>query len=148
MESERTAYLSQELCFIVDLEVPDLSALVLLVRSQRGESLFESKISSLIKAGSIDAVYAQVGRNPVGYVRRPQEPPKITAPVEKVSRPGIEQRQVTVVDTLPKLESLVRLLDSASVISFDTETTSTDQMRAELVGISLPLSWDRDTTSQ
>jgi DNA polymerase-1 len=67
----------------------------------------------------------------------PQEPPKIKAPAVNASHPGIEQRQVTVVDSMQKLESLVSLLDSAAVISFDTETTSTDQMRAELVGISL-----------
>ena len=42
-----------------------------------------------------------------------------------------------VVDTPAELESLVRKLNAASVISFDTETTSTDEMTADLVGISL-----------
>jgi len=42
-----------------------------------------------------------------------------------------------VVDTPEKLSELRRLLASAPVIAFDTETTSTDQMRAELVGIAL-----------
>lgn len=44
-----------------------------------------------------------------------------------------------VVDTVEKLEDLVRKLSEAPVISFDTETTSTDQMKAELVGIALAL---------
>jgi DNA polymerase-1 len=35
------------------------------------------------------------------------------------------------------LQNLVQHLNSAKVISFDTETTSTNQMRADLVGISL-----------
>jgi DNA polymerase-1 len=35
------------------------------------------------------------------------------------------------------LEALVQTLNNASAIAFDTETTSTDQMLAELVGISL-----------
>jgi DNA polymerase-1 len=43
----------------------------------------------------------------------------------------------TVVDTSEKLQKLVKILNAAKMISFDTETTSTDQMRAELVGISL-----------
>lgn len=44
---------------------------------------------------------------------------------------------VHVVDNEHSLGELVNRLNSASVISFDTETTSTDQMLAELVGISL-----------
>jgi len=44
---------------------------------------------------------------------------------------------VQVVDTPAKLEALVSELNKAKVISFDTETTSTDEMQAELVGISL-----------
>lgn len=42
-----------------------------------------------------------------------------------------------IIDTPEALENLVRVLNQARVISFDTETTSTDQMRADLVGISL-----------
>jgi DNA polymerase-1 len=44
---------------------------------------------------------------------------------------------VHVVDDAQSLDALVKRLQSSKVISFDTETTSTDQMRAELVGISL-----------
>jgi DNA polymerase-1 len=43
----------------------------------------------------------------------------------------------TIVATPAALESLVTALRSAAVISFDTETTSTDEMTATLVGISL-----------
>ena len=45
--------------------------------------------------------------------------------------------EVQVVDTPTKLEALVAELNMAKVISFDTETTSTDEMQADLVGISL-----------
>ncbi len=44
---------------------------------------------------------------------------------------------VHIVDTPEKLEALATELNKAKVISFDTETTSTDEMQAELVGISL-----------
>lgn len=44
---------------------------------------------------------------------------------------------VNVVDTEEKLTNLVRTLNRARVISFDTETTSTEEMNAEIVGISL-----------
>lgn len=42
-----------------------------------------------------------------------------------------------IVDNLEKLESLITSLSGAKQISFDTETTSTDQMQADLVGISM-----------
>ncbi len=45
--------------------------------------------------------------------------------------------EVKIVDTQEKLAELVKELNQASVISFDTETTSTAEMKADLVGISL-----------
>jgi len=45
--------------------------------------------------------------------------------------------RVQVVDTPEALEALVSHLNGSKQIAFDTETTSTDQMEAELVGISL-----------
>ena len=44
---------------------------------------------------------------------------------------------VEIIDTDEKLNQLTATLDNSSWISFDTETTSTDQMQASLVGISL-----------
>jgi DNA polymerase-1 len=44
---------------------------------------------------------------------------------------------VRIVDSVEALDALVKDLNQAGVISFDTETTSTDEMQAELVGISL-----------
>ena len=55
-----------------------------------------------------------------------------TAP--SVSRPRLN---VTVVDNPAGLAALGKVLHKASLLSFDTETTSTDEMTAELVGISL-----------
>jgi len=45
--------------------------------------------------------------------------------------------EVIIVDSLDKLNDLANELAKASVISFDTETTSTEEMQAEIVGISL-----------
>ena len=46
---------------------------------------------------------------------------------------------VNIVDTPDKLTELVKVLNTAKVISFDTETTSTEEMRADIVGISLAI---------
>ena len=47
--------------------------------------------------------------------------------------------EVVVVDTDEKLSTLVKELNKAKVIAFDTETTSTEEMQANLVGISLAI---------
>ena len=45
--------------------------------------------------------------------------------------------EVYIADTNDKLADLVKVLNKAKVISFDTETTSTEEMKANIVGISL-----------
>jgi DNA polymerase-1 len=45
--------------------------------------------------------------------------------------------EVVIVDTEDKLEALQKALSKSKVISFDTETTSTEEVSADLVGISL-----------
>jgi DNA polymerase-1 len=47
--------------------------------------------------------------------------------------------EVKIIDTNKKLADLVKELNKAKVISFDTETTSTEEMKAEIVGISLAI---------
>jgi DNA polymerase-1 len=61
------------------------------------------------------------------------------APVSEASpRDRVESELITVVvDSPAMLETLAQELNTAAVISFDTETTSTDEMTARLVGISL-----------
>ena len=51
--------------------------------------------------------------------------------------------QTIIIDSKEKLDNLVSELKVAEQISFDTETTSTDQMQAELVGISLAVDQQR-----
>ncbi len=53
------------------------------------------------------------------------------------SRAQPKKLKVHVVDSAASLAALAKALAHASIISFDTETTSTDEMTASLVGISL-----------
>ncbi len=57
------------------------------------------------------------------------------APIAVEIRPS--NIEVVIVDTTDKLKKLAQELNNAKVISFDTETTDTDEMKADLVGISL-----------
>ncbi|NPV57827.1 MAG: DNA polymerase I, partial [Anaerolineae bacterium] len=58
-------------------------------------------------------------------------------PVTRLAQGEHYHPEVTVVDTPEALDALQAKLASAKELAFDTETTSTDPMRAELVGISL-----------
>ncbi|HSQ38684.1 MAG TPA: DNA polymerase I, partial [Anaerolineales bacterium] len=60
------------------------------------------------------------------------------SPAAFVASPQVESSiEVRIVDTREKLSALVKELNQAKVIAFDTETTSTEEMKAEIVGISL-----------
>ena len=56
---------------------------------------------------------------------------------KRVGTPPPPNLEVRLVDTPETLADLVQTLSQASLIAFDTETTSTDPMLADLVGISL-----------
>ncbi len=59
----------------------------------------------------------------------------------QVIAPKIESNiTVNIIDTDNKLSDLIKVLNKAKMISFDTETTSTEEMQADIVGISLAIS--------
>jgi DNA polymerase I len=64
------------------------------------------------------------------------ETPRVHTPTVGTAESNVT---VNIVDTPEKLADLVAALNQADVISFDTETTSTEEMRADVVGISLAI---------
>ncbi len=56
--------------------------------------------------------------------------------IKKIGLASSYTLETIVVNTPEKLKALVETLDKADVIAFDTETTSIDPLRAELVGMS------------
>ncbi len=93
---------------------------------------FRSLVDKLQKIAGAPAAAPVAGQQLSLFGEAP--PPVREARPEFRSEAGLD---VVVVDSASALESLVRALESASIISLDTETTSTDEMTAELVGISL-----------
>ncbi|MGD0708613.1 MAG: DNA polymerase I [Anaerolineaceae bacterium] len=57
--------------------------------------------------------------------------------VRRIGQSGPYELKTTIVQTEEQLKALKSKLEHAGEIAFDTETTSTDSMRAKLVGISL-----------
>lgn len=136
--NKENAYLSQKLATIViDLDVKiDLD----MARTDhfdpaRVEALFrELEFRSLM--ARLTAIYPAFGKSS----SKKQEQLSLFTHAEPAIETTIKQAgeiTVHVVNDEQSLQALVKTLEAAKTISFDTETTSTDQMRADLVGISL-----------
>ncbi len=132
------AYLSQKLAAIVtDLEIElDLEKARPDNFSPQAvhEAFRELEFRSLLKR--VEALEEQYGKSV------PQAGQQLQlfedAPSGKAKpAPADTHIQVHIIDTPAALTSLTETLANAEIIAFDTETTSTDQMQADLVGISL-----------
>ncbi len=132
------AYLSQKLAtIIIDLKVKlDLE----MARTEhfdpaRVEALFRDlEFRSLM--GRLTALYPAFGKSST----KKQEQLSLfthTSPASEPTPKNTGELTVHLVNDEQSLGELVQVLKSAKIISFDTETTSTDQMRADLAGISL-----------
>ncbi|MBN2119158.1 MAG: DNA polymerase I [Anaerolineales bacterium] len=140
-QNKETAYLSRDLAQIRT----DLNIKLELARAKAGdlnipalEALFtELEFRTLLKtldrlSGKNVSASAPASPKAVGQLSMFANEPQ---PI--ISMAATLDIDVRVVDTQKKLAELVKELGKAKVISFDTETTSTEEMRAEIVGISL-----------
>jgi len=132
-----SAYLSQHLSRIVsELEIPfdleqarsdhfDPRQVETLFRELEFRSLFD-RLMALVDA---------YGRTPA---RSGRQLSLFTDPAQvQETKRATDKSNVQIINTPQTLNELLARLEHAKQISFDTETTSTDQMSAELVGISL-----------
>ena len=137
------AYLSQKLATIVtDLEVPlDLQmarpdhfhpdTVRELFRELEFRSLLPRLDGLAQKYGKVVSAVTQPGQQLSLFGDQPMAPALVQ------NQPPEGAVDYYVIDTSENLQKLVADLQAAPMIAFDTETTSTDQMQAELVGISL-----------
>lgn len=146
--NKETAYMSRDLARIeTDLKIKfDFEhAKVAPFDSSKLEAFFkEMEFRTLVtKVPAISGGFAstpieakaptvKTGKTKAGQMTMFAEAPQ---PVAVAIKPS--SIEVVIVDSEDKLKSLARELDNAKVISFDTETTGTEEMTAELVGISL-----------
>jgi DNA polymerase I len=131
-----SAYLSQKLARIVtDLEIPfDLES----ARSDRFEP---REVEALFRELEFRSLYSRFKTLVDSYGQGPSAQGRqlslFSKTVETVAVSTDGKIEVIVVNTPEDLTELASRMAAANQISFDTETTSTDQMKAELVGISL-----------
>jgi DNA polymerase-1 len=133
-EGRESAYLSKKLATIVS----DLGIEIDLELKVR--DLFRTlEFGSLLgRLSTIEEIYGKtVPGQQMSFLSGAKDEKKSNFLIEQKSNGGIE---VEIINTEEQLKSLEKTLKTASVSAFDTETTSTDQMQAELVGISLAVS--------
>jgi DNA polymerase-1 len=145
IEGKDSAYLSQKLATIVsdlgieiDLEQarPDHFD-PLEVRELFRVLEFESLLARL---STIEEIYGKiVPGQQISFLSGAEGDKRSDFLTEKDPEGGIG---VEIITTEKQLRVLEKILKEASEIAFDTETTSTDQMQADLVGISLAVSGD------
>ena len=134
------AYLSRQLATIVtDLKVP------LDLEQARPQRFDPAQIEAIFRELEFRTLMARLTELMKTYgMGAPQKGQQLSlfdkpASEQKAQTLVVEQGalQIQMVNTRQALDELVGRLKNAAMISFDTETTSTDQMRAELVGVSL-----------
>lgn len=130
------AYLSRKLSEIVtDLSIPldleqarphdlDPASIEAIFRELEFRTLM-GRLANFMQAYGLSQV--RTGRQ-LGLF--PESAPRVAVSSEK-------ELNTQVVNSPQALQALVKRLKTAKVIAFDTETTSTDQMQADLVGIAL-----------
>lgn len=135
----QNAYLSRRLATIVtDLDIPLNLEMARTERfdPQRVEALFrELEFRSLLSR--LTALYPLYGKGALNKGQQLSFLGEVKATTISAPASTVAPVVARIVDTPEALESLLARLKAAKRISFDTETTSTDQMRAELVGISV-----------
>ncbi len=128
------AYLSRDLATIRT----DLAVLLNLEKAQ----------TSRINLGAVEEFFQRMEfRSLLGRLKKLESQPILPAggqqlslfgqPLVQIGEPASVDIDVVTVQTRQALDELKQVLAKAAVIALDTETTSTDPMRADLVGISL-----------
>lgn len=142
-EGRDSAYLSKKLATIVsDLEIEiDLEQ----ARPDKFDPLKVRDLFRTLEFGSllgrlsiIEEIYGKtVPGQQISFLSGAEDEKGSDFLIEKEKIVGIK---VEIINTEKQLIAVEKTLKESSVIAFDTETTSIDQMQAELVGISLAVS--------
>ncbi len=95
---------------------------------------FKSLIKTLEKLSGKESAGIQQASGQLSLFEAGPAGPSVVTVAQSASKIN-----VTIVDSEEKLTELANILGKSKVIAFDTETTSTEEMQADLVGISLSI---------
>jgi DNA polymerase-1 len=137
VENRESAYLSRDLAQIVtDLVVP------LDLEKARSDNFNPRAVEALFRELEFRSLMPRLLSLAESFGKSvPPGDRQLTLFPEASGVPVVVQApadvEIHLVQTPEALEALINQLNAAEIIAFDTETTSTDQMQADLVGISL-----------
>jgi DNA polymerase-1 len=133
-----SAYISQKLARIVTdapISVNFDDARMHAFDPAKVESLFQ-----VLEFRSLLPRFHEIARSYGHTLQEHNQLPLFAVPTGKTpSLKSTSAIKVNLIDSIPLLEDLCKALERSELIAFDTETTSPDPMRAELVGISLSI---------
>ncbi len=148
-EGRENAYLSQKLATIVtdldidfDLEAcrapqlgPDANFDRVKVADMFRELEFRTLTTKFVELFEPQQLHVPESGDQMSMFAAPSTAETAAAPADP--EPTAAPTETIIVNTDAALAALVNVLNGAEIISFDTETTSVDQMQADLVGIAL-----------
>jgi DNA polymerase I len=137
--SHKLASILTDLQIVLDLEAARSGKIDLPQVEQLFQELeFKTMLPRLYKVAGVVVPAAQPA---LETQRKPAAPEGqlslFGAEVTHVGLPPVYQLETRIIDTPETLAELARRLENAPLIAFDTESTSTDPLAADLVGLSL-----------
>jgi DNA polymerase-1 len=149
-QGRESAYMSRDLALIrTDLVIPldlerartdhfDPAPLLPFFQALEFRSLIKTLDKMTAPSGQTDTLLQEISVTTATGYKQGEQMSMFASEAQVVySAPAESRIEVQIVDTAGKLEALAATLSGAQTIAFDTETTSTQEMSAELVGISL-----------
>jgi len=136
--SKDLATIRTELELPVDIDgltlgAPDLDALAMLYADQELRTLHRELMAGLSPLTG-ESVQGGAGRRPSDAKPAPVDPAS-----EAGTSDGLDASRYETITDMATFERWVQRLEAAELFAFDTETTSLDYMRAEVVGLSFAL---------
>ncbi len=133
-EGKESAYLSQQLA-----QIKTDVAIVLKLEDARTDHINLQAVEALFRELEFKNLVTRLHTTSAPFAKKNLrgQMPLFESEVQQIGVASAYTLNTQIVDTSEKLGELTALLNHASMIAFDTETTSTDPLRADLVGISV-----------
>ena len=132
-EGKDSAYMSQKLA-----QIKTDVGIVLKLEDAKTDHINVSAVESLFRELEFRTLIPRLHTITAPFVKGSSrgQMPLFASQVQEIGLPAQYTLETQIIDTPEKLIGLANLLNSSPRIAFDTETTSTDPLRADLVGIS------------
>ena len=133
-EGKESAYMSQKLA-----QIKTDVGIVLKLEDARTDHINVQAVETLFRELEFRTLIPRLHTVTSSFVISPSrgQMSLFASDVQEIGLPSQYELETKIINTEDKLKDLADLLNHSPVIAFDTETTSTDPLKADLVGISV-----------